>query len=89
MLAAVGLILWLSARTGNMIHTILISLLILLLPVFLYLMGLMGEPAFSFLPMMTGADMYRITAGRLLYWGAVLGIGLWFYFQTYEEGSVS
>lgn len=89
MLAAAGLILWLSARTGNMIHTILISLLILLLPVFLYLMGLMGEPAFSFLPMMTGADMYRITAGRLLYWGAALGIGLWFYFQTYEEGSVS
>lgn len=89
MLAAVGMILWLSKRTGNMIHTILISSLFLLLPVFLYLMGLCGETYFSLLPMMTGYSMYRLTAGRIVYWCAVAAIGIWFYIQSYEEGSAS
>ncbi len=86
MVTSVGLILWLSKKTGNMIQTILIALLVLLLPVFLYLMGLTGETYLSLLPMMTGYSMYRMTGGRLLYWLTVLAIGSWFYFQTYEEG---
>ncbi len=89
MLAAIGLILWLSRRCGNMIHTILVGALLLELPAFLYLMGITGETYLSLLPMMTGADMFRLTAGRLLYWGAALALGLWFYFQTYEEGSAA
>ena len=89
MLAAMGLILWLSRRCGSMIHTILLGALLLELPAFLYLMGLTGETYLSLLPMMTGADMFRLTAGRLLYWGVVLALGLWFYFQTYEEGGAA
>ncbi|MCD2493727.1 hypothetical protein LQE92_14045 [Lacrimispora sp. NSJ-141] len=88
MLAAAGLILWLSKRCGSMVHTILIAMLILELPVFLYLMGIVGETYFSLLPMMTGFSMYRLTAVRIVYWCAVLAAGCWFYFQTYEESGV-
>ena len=86
MAAAVGLVLWLSRRSGNLIHTILLGNLLLLLPVFLCLMGLTGEPAFSLLPLLTGYSMYRLTAGRLVYWCLALAAGAWFYIQTYEEG---
>ena len=86
MAAAAGLILWLSRRSGNLVHTILLGNLLLLLPVFLCLMGLTGEPACSLLPLLTGYSMYRLTAGRLVYWCLALAAGAWFYIQTYEEG---
>ncbi|QNM06628.1 hypothetical protein [Qiania dongpingensis] len=88
MLAAVGLILWLSKRCGNMVHTILIAMLVLELPVFLYLMGIIGETYFSLLPMMTGFSMYRLTAVRIVYWCVALAVGCWLYFRTYEEGGI-
>ncbi len=89
MAAAVGLTLWLSRRSGNLVHTVLVGSLLLLLPVFLYLMGLTGEPYFSLLPLLTGYSMYRLTAGRLVYWCLALAAGAWFYIQTYEEGALS
>ncbi len=89
MAAAAGLVFWLSRRSGNLVHTILLGNLLLLLPVFLYLMGLTGEPAFSLLPMLTGSSMYRLTAGRIVYWCLALAAGAWFYIQTYEEGALS
>ncbi|MDI9242237.1 hypothetical protein QJ036_07055 [Ruminococcus sp. YH-rum2234] len=85
MLVAVGLILWLSRQCGDLIHILLIAMLLLELPVFLCLMGLTGEMSVSLLPMMTGADMYRFTVWRILYWCAAIGIGVWFYFRTYKE----
>lgn len=85
MLAAAGFVLWLSKRLGNAIYTILISLLVLLLPVFLFLMGLTGEVQVTLLPLMTGYSMYRIRISKVIYWIAVLAVGIWFYFQTYEE----
>ncbi|MCI8506562.1 MAG: hypothetical protein HFI67_10290 [Lachnospiraceae bacterium] len=88
MAAAVGLVLWLSRRSGNLVHTILLGNLLLLLPVFLCLMGLTGEPTFSLLPLLTGYSMYRLTAGRLVYWCLALAAGAWFYIQTYEEGTM-
>ncbi len=89
MAAAVGLVLWLSRRSGNLVHTILLGNLLLLLPVFLCLMGITGEPALSLLPLLTGCSMYRLTAGRLVYWCLALAAGAWFYIQTYEEGTMS
>ena len=89
MAAAAGLVFWLSRRSGNLVHTILLGNLLLLLPVFLYLMGLTGEPAFSLLPLLTGSSMYRLTAGRIAYWCLALVVGAWFYIQTYEEGALS
>lgn len=89
MAAAAGLMFWLSKRTGNLIHTVLLGSLVLLLPVFLYLMGFMGEPYVSLLPLLTGYSMYRLSAGRLIYWCLVLAAGMWFYIQTYEEGTLS
>ena len=89
MAAATGLLLWLSRRSGNLVHAILLGNLLLLLPVFLCLMGLTGEPVFSLLPLLTGYSMYRLTAGRLVYWCLALAAGAWFYIQTYEEGRVS
>ncbi|MCI8466321.1 MAG: hypothetical protein HFI63_10815 [Lachnospiraceae bacterium] len=85
----VGLILWLSKQSGNLVHTILLGSLALLLPVFLYLMGFTGEPYLSLLPLLTGYSMYRLTAMRLIYWCLALTAGAWFYIQAYEEGSVS
>lgn len=87
MAVSVGFVLWLSKRSGNLVYTVLLGNLVLLLPVFLYLLGLTGEPYPSFLPMLTGYSMYRLTAGRLAYWCLALAAGVWFYIQTYEEGS--
>lgn len=69
MCAAIILVLFLSEMTGNMRHTIYLSVLLLLFPVLLFFLGLTGESRLTLLPIMSGHMLTRwnvVGAGYLL-----------------------